>query len=202
MSPRKWQSIDGPPPQRLCDRTRRHHAVPRNIGLFELDASQLLHGRCGVRGMELASRARDVDQRAASYYVLYRLAQLGYAASATAAGHAELMACTPDGGRVALLRVRSSGPNGRFDLTEADRRPSGRNVSYVFVDFASGAADPEVFILRPALVLAMLAIDADWPRDARAFRDMEAYRDGWHLLGLGQSSVARSAGESSPSWSP
>lgn len=152
--------------------------------------------------MELASGARDVDQRAASYYVLYRLAQLGYAASATAAGQAELMACTPEGGRVALLRVRSSGRNGRFDLTEADRRPSGRNVSYVFVDFASGAADPEVFILRPTLVLAMLAIDADWLRDARALRGMEAYRDAWHLLGLGQSSVARSAGESSPSWSP
>ena len=148
------------------------------------------------------SRARDVNQRAASYYVLYRLVQLGYPASATAAGHAELIACTPDGSRVALLRVRSSGPNGRFDLTEADRRPSGKNVSHVFVDFASGAADPEVFILRPALVLAMLAIDADWPRDARAFHGMEAYRDAWHLLGLGQSSVARSAGVSSPSWSP
>jgi hypothetical protein len=117
--------------------------------------------------MELASRARDVDQRAASYYVLYRLAQLGYAASATAAGHTELMACTPDGGRVALLRVRSSGPNGRFDLAEADRRPSGRNVSYVFVDFASGAADPEVFILRPALVLAMLAMPPALVEQAR-----------------------------------
>jgi len=152
--------------------------------------------------MELASRARDVDQRAASYYVLYRLAQLGYAASATAAGHAELMACTPNGGRVALLRVRSSGPNGRFALGEADRRPSGRNVSYVFAVFGSGEGDPEVFILRPALVLAMLAIDADWPRDAGAFRGLEAYRDAWHLLGLGQASVSRSAGERSPSWSP
>jgi len=151
--------------------------------------------------MELALGARDVDPRAASYYVLYRLAQLGYAASATAAGQGELMACTQDGGRVALLRVRSCGPNGRFNLSEADRRPSGRNVSYVFVHFASGAADPAVFILRPALVLAMLAIDADWPHDAQAIREMEAYRDAWHLLGLGQSSVARSAGESSPTWS-
>jgi len=145
-----------------------------------------------------------VDQRAvASYYVLYRLAQRGYVVSATAAGHAELMACTPDGSRVALLRVRSSGPNGRFDLTEADRRAPGRNVSYVFVDFASGAADPEVFILRPALVLAMLASDADWPRDARTLRGMQEYREAWHLLGLGGSSVARSAGgEASPNWSP
>jgi hypothetical protein len=153
--------------------------------------------------MELASRARDVDQLAvASYYVLYRLASRGYAASATAAGHADLMACTPDGGRVALLRVRSSGANGRFDLSEVDRRPSGRNVSYVFVAFASGEADPEVFIVRPTLVLAMLAIDADWPRDAHAFRGMQEYREAWHLLGLGRSSLARSAGETSPSWSP
>jgi hypothetical protein len=153
--------------------------------------------------MELSSRARHVDPCAvASYYVLYRLAQRGYAASSTAAGHADLMACTPDGGRVALLRVRSSGPNGRFDLSDVDRRPSGRNVSYVFVDFASGQGDPEIFIVRPALVLAMLALDADWPRDARAFRGMEEYREAWHLLGLARSSVGRSAGVTSPSWSP
>lgn len=153
--------------------------------------------------MELTSLARDVDQSAvASYYVLYRLAQRGYAASTMETGHAELMACTPDGGRVALLRVRSSGPNGRFELREVDRRPSGRNVSYVFVDFGLGEADPRVVILRPALVLAMLAIDADWPRDASAFRGMEEYREAWPLLGLGRSSVARSAGAISASWSP
>jgi len=153
--------------------------------------------------MELASYVRDVDQRAvASYYVLYRLAQRGYVVSATSAGHAELMACTPNGGRVALLRVRSSGPNGRFDLGEVDRRSAGRNVSYVFVDLASREVDPQVHILRPTLVLAMLAIDADWPRDARAFRDMEEYRDAWHLLGLGRSLVVRAADGTSPSWSP
>ena len=140
--------------------------------------------------MELASHARDVDQRTvASYYVLYRLAERGYAASATAAGHAELMACTPDGGRVALLRVRSSGANGRFDIGEVDRRPSGRNVSYVFVDFASGEAYPEVFIVRPAFVLGMLVIDADWPRDAHALRELEQCREAWHLLGLGRPAV-------------
>ena len=144
-----------------------------------------------------------MDPRAvANYYVLYRLAQRGYAVSATAGGHAELMACTPDGGRVALLRLRSSGTNGRFTLTEADRRPSGRNVSYVFVDCSSAKPDPEIFILRPALVLAMQAIDANWPRDARSFHDMEEYRDAWHLLGLGRSSVARSGSETSSSWSP
>jgi hypothetical protein len=150
--------------------------------------------------MELASHARYVDKFAvANYYVLYRLTLRGYAASATAAGHADLVACTSDGGRVALLRVRSSGLNGRFDLREVDRRPSGRNVSYVFVDFRSGEPDPEVFIVRPALVLAMLSIDGSWPRDTQAFRGMEENREAWHLLGLGRSSVARSASETSPS---
>lgn len=100
------------------------------------------------------------------------------------------------------LRVRSSSLNGRFDLREVDRRPSGRNVWYVFVDFRSGEAEPEVFIVRPALVLAMLAIDGHWPRNAQAFRGMEEYREAWHLLGLGRSSVARSSSEASPSWSP
>ena len=137
----------------------------------------------------------------ANYYVLYRLTQHGFAASPTTAGHSELMACTPDGGRVALVRVRSSGPNGRFDLNQVDRRPSGRNVSYAFVDFSSGEPEPEVFIVRPALVLAMLAIDADWPRDARALRGMDEYREAWHLLGLGRPSGARSADETSPTWS-
>lgn len=162
-----------------------------------------VHRRCCGRGMELALRARHVDQFAvANYYVLYRLTLLGYAAARTAAGNADLVACTSDGGRVALLRVRPSGPNGRFDLSEVDRRQSGRNVSYVFVDFASGEADPEVFIVRPALVLAMLAVDGAWPRNVQAFRGMEEYREAWHLLGLGRSSVARSVSETSPSWSP
>jgi len=153
--------------------------------------------------MELASAARDVEPRAvATYYVLYRLAQRGYAVSATTAGHPELMACTPDGSRVALVRVRWSEQNGRFALVAADRRPSGRNVSYAFVDCSSGSPDPEVFILRPALLLAMLAIDADWPGDTRAFHGMEEARDAWHLLGLGRSSVGPSTEGTSPSWSP
>jgi hypothetical protein len=48
----------------------------------------------------------------------------------------------------------------------------------------------------------MLAFDAYWPRDARAFSGLEENRDAWHLLGLGQPSLARSAGETSPRWSP
>ncbi|HET7540742.1 MAG TPA: hypothetical protein VFK05_12745 [Polyangiaceae bacterium] len=144
-----------------------------------------------------------MDQRAvATYYVLYRLAQRGYAASVTAAAGADLMACTPDGGRVALLRVRWCGPNGRFDLSELDRRPSGRNVWYVFAYCASHEGEPEVFILRPALVSAMLAVDADWPRDAQAFIGLEEYREAWHLLGLGRVSATRSAGATPASWSP
>lgn len=159
--------------------------------------------RCSVRAAALAFCSREVDPPAAgSYYVLYRLAQHGYAASPRTGSHAELMACTQDGGRVALLRVRSSGPNGRFELREVDRQPSGRNVSYAFVDFASRQDEPEVFILRPPLVLAMLVIDPAWPRDTRAFQGMAEFREAWHLLGLGLPSVARSASATSPSRSP
>jgi hypothetical protein len=102
------------------------------------------------------------------------------------------MACTNDGRRVVLLRVRTRGPGSRFAMTAADRRPAGRNVAYVFVDFESGA-EPSVFIVRGALVTSMLEIDTDWPRDARAFASLEECRDAWHLLGLSGGSSVRSS---------
>ncbi len=141
-----------------------------------------------------------MDQRAvATYYVLYRLAEQGYVASPTTGGQADLMACTVDGRRVVLLRVRTRERGSRFAMTAADRRPAGRNVAYVFVDLEREAA-PSVFIVRGGLVTSMLEIDPDWPRDARAFASLEACRDAWHLLGLtGGSSVrSTSAVSSSP----
>lgn len=144
-----------------------------------------------------------MDQRAiANYYVLYRLAQRGYVVSTTTASHADLMACTPDGGRIALLRLRTPAANGRFELAELDRGPSGRNVWYVFARCTAAEADPEVFIVRAALVQAMLAVTADWPRDAGALFGMEEAHDAWHVLGLGRPSLTRSAGAAPTSWSP
>ena len=133
-----------------------------------------------------------MDQRAAAtYYVLYRLAQQGFDVSPTAGGQADLMACTVDGRRVVLVRVRTRERGSRFAMTAADRRPAGRNVAYVFVDF-EGGAEPSVFVLRGALVASLLDIDPEWPRDARAFESLEACRDAWHQLGLSGSSSVRS----------
>jgi hypothetical protein len=131
------------------------------------------------------------ERETATYYVLYRLAQLGFDVSPTG-GSADLMACTVDGRRVVLVRVRARKRGSRFVMSAADRRPAGRNVAYVFVDLESGA-EPSIFVLRGALVASLLHIDPEWPRDARAFESLEACRDAWHLLGLSGGSAVRSS---------
>ncbi|HEY3496633.1 MAG TPA: hypothetical protein VGK73_18165 [Polyangiaceae bacterium] len=140
------------------------------------------------------------EHAAAAYYVLYRLSQQGFSATPKGVDHAELVACTADGDRVAVLRLRTRGLNGRFMLRAEDRRPAGRNVSYVFVDLSGGeGGEPRCFVLRSALLLAMLEVDSEWPRDARSFQGLEDCRDAWHLLGLGTPAVVRSQGVLSPS---
>jgi hypothetical protein len=142
-----------------------------------------------------------VDQRAtAVYYVLYRLAQQGFEAAQTTGGHADLMVCTPDGSRVALLRVRTREGDGGFALRPDDRRPTGRNVAYAFVDFSLGNTRPDVFVLRAALVLALVERDTAWPRDAHAFDALDDCRNAWHRLGLKGASLVRSESVVSPSW--
>ena len=134
-----------------------------------------------------------MDQKAAAtYYVLYRLTQQGYAASPTTGGNADLMACTVDGRRVVLVRVRTR-ERGGWNMTEADRRPAGMNVAYVFVEFDAACGEPSALVLRAALVEAMLDADPSFPRDARALAAFEDCREGWHLLGLSGRSSVRSA---------
>ena len=135
-----------------------------------------------------------MDQQAvATYYVLYRLGQLGFAASPTTSGQADLMACTADGRRVVLVRVRTRERGERFRMTAADARPAGRNVAYVFVDFdVPRSSDPRVFVLRGSLVTALVATDPGWPRDARAFASFDGCLEGWQALGLEQTAPARS----------
>lgn len=135
-----------------------------------------------------------MDQQAvATYYVLYRLTQQGFAASPTTGGQAELMACTEDGRRVVLIRVRTR-RSGRWNMTAADRRPAGRNVAYAFVDVDSEGAEPVAFVLRGAIVQGMLDADPSFPRDARALAAFEDCREAWHLLGLTGGSSVRSQG--------
>jgi hypothetical protein len=84
-------------------------------------------------------------------------------------------------------------------LRPEDRRPAGRNISYVFVDFAAGEGkEPEVFVLRATLLLAMLEVDPEWPRDACAFDGLEDCRNAWSRLGLGKASGVRSESVVSP----
>jgi hypothetical protein len=140
-----------------------------------------------------------VDERAAADYVLHRLTEQGFIASPTSGGKADLMACTADAGRVALIRVRAREPNGRFVLRAEDRRPAGRNVSYVFADFGAGeGAEPALFVVRASLLLARLEVDVEWPRDARSFDSLEDCRDAWHRLGLNRASAVRSESVVSP----
>ncbi|HEX6766915.1 MAG TPA: hypothetical protein VF103_15575 [Polyangiaceae bacterium] len=138
-------------------------------------------------------------QAAATYYVLYRLAQLGFVASPTSGGRADLMACTADGRRVVLIRVRTYDA-GRWNVTPADRHPAGRNIAYAFVDFDSGGTEPRAFVLRGALVQSLLEIDPGFPRGAAAFDAFEDCREAWHGLGLSSRSAPKS--ESSVSSSP
>ena len=135
-----------------------------------------------------------MDQHAvATYYVLYRLTQQGYAASPTKTRQADLMACTADGRRVVLVRVRVREQGSRFRMSPSDAEPAGRNVAYAFVDFeVSSSHEPRVFVLRGPLVTALVATDSSWPPDARTFDSFEGSEEGWGRLGLDRGVPARS----------
>jgi len=127
---------------------------------------------------------------AATYYVLYRLTERGFVASPTTGGQADLMACSADGRRVVLIRVRVRERGSSFVMAPLDRRPAGRNVAYVFVDFAPGSLEPALFFLRGEIVRSLLERSPSWPAEASALSAFEDCRDAWHLLGLsGRSSV-------------
>lgn len=133
-----------------------------------------------------------MDERAAAtYYVLYKLTERGFVALPTTGAQADLMACSSDGRRVVLVRVRTRERGSAFTMTPSDRRPAGRNVAYVFVDLGGGM-EPNVFVLRGALVTSLLERDPSWPPDSSAFSAFEDCRDAWHLLGLSGRSSSRS----------
>jgi hypothetical protein len=140
-----------------------------------------------------------VDRNAAAtYYVLYRLTQQGFDASPTSGRASDLLACTSDGSRVVLVRVRTRDDE-RWNVTALDRRPSGRNVAYVFLDFGESGSEPSAFVLRGPLVQAMLEGDPGFPNHARHAAMLENGREAWHLLRLGSRSEPRSEGAVSSS---
>ena len=136
---------------------------------------------------------------AATYYVLYRLTEHGFVASATTGGAADLMACSSDGRRVVLLRLRIRERGSRFVMSALDRRAAGRNVAYVFVDFDTQKSEPVLFFLRAEVVRTLLEQNPSWPADSSAFSAFEDCRDAWHLLGLSGRSSVRSVSSISSS---
>ena len=84
-------------------------------------------------------------------------------------------------------------------MTAADRRRSGRNVAYVFLDFGESGSEPSAFVLRGPLVQAMLEGDPGFPNHGRHSPVLENGREAWHLLRLGSRSEARSEGAVSSS---
>jgi hypothetical protein len=135
-----------------------------------------------------------VDRRAAAtYYVAYRLTERGFDASPMTGAQADLMACSADGRRVVLLRVRTRERGSGFAMTALDRRPAGRNVAYAFVDFepANGSAEPVLSFLRAEHVRKLLEERPAWSGDASALG--ADCREAWHLMGLSGHSSVRSA---------
>jgi hypothetical protein len=140
-----------------------------------------------------------LDARAAAeYYVLYRLAEQGFLASPGPRVGADLVACSPGGSRVALLRVHVRDARGSYGLSRADAVGPARNRAYVFVEFSGTAGvGPSCFVVPAAVVAAALKETPGWPTGP-ASTELVAYREGWQVLALRRPAGTRSAPASSP----
>jgi len=146
----------------------------------------------------LVHSARLDSRAAAEYYVLFRLAQMGCLASPTTSPGTDLVACSPRGTRVALLRVRIRNARGHFVTEGGETERAARNRAFVFVDFPTRAGEePVCFVIPASVVAAELRQAQGWPSGSTPDAGLEAFREAWHLLGL-----ARSRGSSSPVTSP
>ena len=138
-----------------------------------------------------------MDSRvAAEYYVLYRLTQLGYLALPGESEVADLVACTANGSRVALLQVRTLEARGRIGVSRAELARTSRNRAYVFIDFAELGADmPACFVVPAHALGVLLAAAPGWPAGVPASA-LAPYREAWDLLGLGRPGQGAVAGAS------
>jgi hypothetical protein len=135
---------------------------------------------------------------AAEYYVLFRLAQMGYDASPASHASGDVVACSPGGTRVSLLRVRCRSGDS-WKLRPSDVAGVLRNRAYVFVEFGAAGDEPACFVVPAVIVAAHVNISRGWPDGADAALELEAYRDAWHLLGLVRKNSIRSTPVVSPS---
>ena len=128
--------------------------------------------------------------------MLLRLAQQGYDAEATSNPRADVVACSREGTRVALLRVHLY-RGGDWGMRPSDAAGDARNRAHVFVELAAEGDAPTCFIVPAATVAAELRSSRSWPGKVAAL--LEPYREAWHLLGLARKSAGRSAPVVSPS---
>jgi hypothetical protein len=136
-----------------------------------------------------------VDPRAvAEYFVLFQLAQRGLDADLASNLHADVIACSPRGTRVALLRIHC-----RFGESwmsrPGDRSSDARNHAHVFVELGEG--EPQCFVVPASIAAAHLALNRRWPERSPA-DTLEPYRGAWHLLGLNRHGSFRSSPVQSP----
>ena len=127
--------------------------------------------------------------------MLFQLAQRGFDADRASNSHADVIACSPHGTRVALLRVHCRYGDA-WTSRPGDRSTDSRNHAHVFVDLRAGR-DPACFVVPAPIVAAHLSINRHWPERSAA-EALEPYRDAWHLLGLTRRGSFRSSPASPP----
>ena len=110
--------------------------------------------------------------------MLFRLTLRGYVVSPSSSSRADVLACSEDGLRVALLRVRALD---RGELRVMDGAIQvARNRACVCVDLTEADLQPSCFVVPSAAFSRVQS----WSSDL-----LEPYREGWHLLGLDGSAL-------------
>lgn len=132
---------------------------------------------------------------AAEYFVLFQLAQRGFEADLASNPHADVIACSPRGTRVALLRIHCRFAEA-WTSRPGDRSTDARNHVHVFVELGPGR-EPQCFVVPAPVVAAHLALNRRWPERSPP-ETLEPYRDAWHLLGLSRRDSFRSSPVQSP----
>ena len=120
----------------------------------------------------------DTMRVAAGHHVVFRLLLRGHDASLTSSDRADILVCSADGLRVALLSVRALDDGGSLRVEE--QVTIARNRAYICVEIPSDEQQPSCYVV-PSVVFAKVVL---WTRGS-----LEPFRDAWHLLGLDGASL-------------
>lgn len=160
-------------------------------------SQERLSGFRAGRSAGARRRLARVDPRAAAeQVVLFRLAEIGCDAELTSNRYADVVACSREGTRVALLRICVRGGDG-WSMRTLDAQGDARNRAHVFVDFGATAEVVTCFVVPSAIVAAERRASRGWP--GKGASALEAYREAWHLLALSRQGSSRSSPVVSPS---